>query len=214
MSSSIFTTQTPTLADLTDGVPYTLATLFTSAEDALVNGIRWYFPGTLPSGNVVGVLYSWTTDVAGAEMARATFASPTAGTWNTVTFTSPVAITASTRYVAAVYTPDRYVATIGLLNAPITNGRLTAPANDNITPAHNGKFRSGGVGPTYPDGSGNGSSYFVDVDVTFASEVVSTPGNFALTTAAGSASQATAAPSATQATRSPEGTLTTAGGGR
>lgn len=162
-TQSIFTTQTPALPNVNDAVAYTLGTVFRTSAAGTVGGIRWFFPATLPSGPVIGALFTWTDNTIGTELARATFVNPTAGAWNSVAFAVPPALSVNTRYVATVYTPDRYVATAGLFSTAVTNGPLTAPADDAVTPARNGKFRSGGTGPTYPDGSNGAGCYFVDV---------------------------------------------------
>lgn len=154
----------PALTDASDGTPYTLATLFTPAVAGTVTHIRWRFPDTLPSAPAVGALYSWTSDVAGTELGRATFASPVAGTWNTVALPSPVAVQAAGFYYAAVWTPDRYVATSGFFtDHTVTSGNLTAPADDTITPRRNGRFNDLGVEPNFPDTQFNGGGYFADV---------------------------------------------------
>jgi hypothetical protein len=171
MSESIFTSQTPS-GSFSDAAPgLTLGTLFTASVDGQITGIRWYFPSTLPA-SAVGLLYSYTTDTTGSELARATFVSPTAGTWNTVNFASPVNITAGTLYVAAVLTPDWYVATSGLFaSSGITNGHLTAIANDVITPNTNGKFHVGATA-AFPEQTFGASCYFADVLFTVGTGTV------------------------------------------
>lgn len=190
MSASIFTTQTPSVTNASDASPgLTLGTLFQSDIDGAISGIRWYYPATLPGAAVIGLLYAYTNEATGTELARATFASPTAGTWNTVTFSSPVAITAGTKYVAAVFTVDRYVATSGLFaSSGITNGHLTALANDDLT-ATNGKFNQSAAAH-YPDGHFGASCYFVDVLFDLNSSTNAPAG---AATATGVANDATAA---------------------
>lgn len=216
MSASIFTTQTPALPDLNDGVAYCLGTLFTAAADGSASGVRWYFPATLPSGTVTGGLFAWTSDTTGTELARADFANPTAGAWNSVLFASPPAITAATRYLAVVRTPNRYVATGGFFNGnSVVNGQLTAPATDNATPAHNGKFddlHGAAAGLIYPQQSFNGGCYFVDV--LFDLPVVGAPGSLALTSAAGTSQGSTKAGTGQTTTSAGWGSMTTSGGGR
>ncbi len=108
------------------------------------------------------MLFSYVDDTTGTELARATFVSPTAGTWNTVTFSSPIAITANTKYVACVFTVDRYVATNAFFaSSGVTNGHLTALANDDLS-ATNGKFHTG-ASAGYPESHFGASCYFADV---------------------------------------------------
>jgi hypothetical protein len=158
VAESIFTSQTPGAPNESDG-PYTLGTVFSASVPGRITAIRWYFPSTLPGGTVQGLLYREST---GALLDSVNFSgSPAAGTWNVATFASPIDIDAATNYVAAVLTPDRYVATVGLFNGTaISNGHLTAPADD--AGLRNGRFNSGGTA-TYPTGSFGGNGYFVDV---------------------------------------------------
>jgi hypothetical protein len=134
-----------------------LADIIIPAVVGQITGIRWRFPDTLPGGNVIGLLYDYST---GTELARATFSSPTAGDWNTVAFAAPVA-TSAIYYLAAIWTPDRYVATSGFFaSSGLTNGNLTSPQD---TPSdHNGQYAAG-ASPALPTSSFNSTSYFVDV---------------------------------------------------
>ncbi len=161
MSRAIFTNQTPAIPDEGDGAPgLTLATVFTTSVEQPANGIWWYFPATLPGGPVQGLLYQVGTT---SLLASATFSSPVAGTWNLATFSSPVTLQADVDYLAAVWTPDRYVATGALHASAITNGDFTSPADD--PGLRNGRFNSGGS-PTFPNSSFNSNGYLVDVDIT------------------------------------------------
>ena len=164
MAESIFTSQTPTTTNASDGAPgLTLCTLFTPAVDGTVTGIRWFFPATLPASNPIGLLWSWTSDASGTELARKTFSSPVAGAWNTILFDTPVAVTAGQYYYASVWTPDRYVAsTTVFTSAGITNGNLIAPQSNNAIPRRNGRFAAG-ASPAYPTNSSNEPNYFADV---------------------------------------------------
>jgi hypothetical protein len=168
VSESIFTSQTPGTTDANDGVGYTLCTLFSSAVDGQVTGIRWYFPSTLPSVAKGGLFQRSGAGDGGVhtELARATFLGPVAGTWNTVNFASPVNITAGTLYYAAVYTADHYVATSAGLSGAISNGNLTAPADSGS--AHNGRFKSPTADLAGPDSQFNAGLYFADVLFTAA----------------------------------------------
>lgn len=156
---SLFTSQVPAATDGTDGVAYSLGTVFETSAPGQVTHIRWRFPDTLPSGTVTGALYEWDSDATGTLLASATFSSPTAGTWNTVAIT-PQTITPGARYVAVIHTPDRYVASNGFFSTALTNAPLTAPADSGSV--HNGKLSSGGS-LQYPDGSFGSASYFADV---------------------------------------------------
>lgn len=160
MAESIFTSQTPGVPNDSDGTTLTLGTRFVTAVDGTITAIRWFFPTTLPSGPVQGRLYLWTSDTTGTLLGSADFSAPVAGTWNTTAVSIPVV--AGQRYVTAVRTPDRYVATAGLFNGTdIVNGNLSALRDDGATPDHNGKLL---VGDGYPSASfGPGNGYLVDV---------------------------------------------------
>src|SRR4030095_13874416 len=87
-----------------------------------ITGVRFY-KGVNNTGTHVGSLWS----SAGALLARATFTGETASGWQQVNFSSPVAITANTVYVASYFSPtgdfpvDRsYFATAGVNNPPLT----------------------------------------------------------------------------------------------
>ena len=144
-----------------DGNDYTFGTVFTSSTNGQVHGIKWFFPDHLPNDHVVGLLYSWTDNGTGTELARVTFTNTQSG-WNQATFTSPVDITAGTKYVAAVWTVDRFVRVNSqFTSAGITNGDLTAPQHTVGT--NNGKNLAGNGSPAYPVTSGAGTGYLADV---------------------------------------------------
>ncbi|HEY5695449.1 MAG TPA: DUF4082 domain-containing protein, partial [Candidatus Saccharimonadales bacterium] len=159
---SIFGTEVPTTFDsaLGSGNDATLGTLFTAAVDGKVYGIKWYFPITRPNREVIGLLYSWTNDTTGVELARAIAVNPQTG-WNNILFSSPVDITKGGQYVAAVWTFDRDTIATNRLAGAVISGQLTAPA-DSVS-AHNGKYIFGSGVPSYPNASGGGNSYMVDV---------------------------------------------------
>lgn len=158
MSSQVPTTNASSNFDGTD---YTFGTVFSSSANGQVHGIRWFFPDHLPNDHVIGLLYSWTDNGTGTELARVTFTNTQSG-WNQATFTSPVDITANTKYVAAVWTVDRYVrVTNQFASADVTNGDLTAPQTSSGT--NNGKLLAGNGSPAYPATTGAGNGYLADV---------------------------------------------------
>jgi hypothetical protein len=159
---NIFTAATiPASLDATDSTDYTLGTLFTASRSGKVHGVRWYFPQTLPDAPVVGVLYSWTSNGTGTQLATIAFDDVQTG-WNQALFSSPIDITANTKYVVAVWTSDRYVVTgAQFASAAVTNGDLTAPQD--TAGAHNGKILGSVGSPSYPTGSTSGNGYLADV---------------------------------------------------
>jgi hypothetical protein len=145
----------------TDGNDYTFGTVFTASADGLVHGIRWYFPDYLPNDHVIGLLYSWTDNGTGTELARVTFMNTQSG-WNRATFASPITITANTKYVAAVWTVDRFVTVVNQFSSGASvNGTLTAP-QDSVG-VHNGKAKAGFGSASYPDNSFTGNGYLADI---------------------------------------------------
>ena len=131
----------------------------TPTQNGWITGVRFYKPVNDP-GTHTGTLWS----SAGAVLATGTFTGETASGWQTLTFASPVQVTAGTTYVASYFTSaGRYGYTTQYFTAAKTNGPLTAPATTST--AGNGVWRygSGGVLPT---GNGGGSNYWVDVVFT------------------------------------------------
>src|SRR4029077_5372471 len=91
---------TPGTADSGDGNALELGVKFTSDQAGSITGIRFY-KSTANTGTHVGSL--WTT--GGTLLASAVFTGESASGWQQVLFSSPVAITAGTTYVASYYAP-------------------------------------------------------------------------------------------------------------
>lgn len=162
-SQSIFTFN-PASEDLVNTDDLALGTLFLSDIDGIVTGFRYYCPSVAPSTVPIGALYHWTNDAAGTLLAEVTFGAVTPSSWNTVDLPYPVALDASQRYVVVYWTPDRYAFTAHLFTGAVVNGHLTAPADDAITPARNGRFRDPSIGgPSFPASTINENSYFADL---------------------------------------------------
>src|SRR4029077_15270688 len=89
----------------------------------------------------------------GTLLATATFSGETSSGWQQVNFSSPVAVTAGTTYVASYHTDGFYSADPNYFNTPLTSGQLTAT---------NGVFAYG-ASPSFPTSSFNSSNYWVDV---------------------------------------------------
>src|ERR1044072_3498314 len=141
MAESLFTVQTPANTLANDGAS-TLGTLFTFAVPGTVDGIRSSAPSTVPPGLCQALFYQWTTNTTGTLLGQVAFNVTTPLAWNSVNFGAPIpVVSGGQRYVAAIFTPDNYVFTnFFFTSAGLTNGNLTAPQNDNVTPAQNGKF--------------------------------------------------------------------------
>ena len=72
---------------------------FRADTNGTITGVRFY-KGAANTGTHVGNL--WTN--TGTLLATATFSGETASGWQQVTFSSPVAVTANTTYVASYHT--------------------------------------------------------------------------------------------------------------
>ncbi len=73
---------------------------FKADFDGWITGVRFY-KAAANTGTHIGSL--WTTN--GTRLATATFTNESATGWQSVTFASPVAVTAGTTYVASYFTP-------------------------------------------------------------------------------------------------------------
>ena len=134
---------------------------FRADADGFITAIRFY-KGSTNTGTHVGSL--WTS--TGALLGQATFTGESASGWQQVTFTSPIAVTANTTYVASYHTNvghyalnKGYFATSGFDNPPL-HALMTGVDGSNgiylysATPAF----------PTSP--TTNSNNYWVDVVYT------------------------------------------------
>lgn len=172
--SHLFTTQTPTLTDQSDGAPgITVGTTIRSAVDGYAQGVRWYTTTTV-SGTYVGAIWQVTAAddpaPAGTLLAQKTLAgSPVSGGWQSITFDDAVPIVAGILYRVAVFSGDgRYVYAAGIHTADLVTGDLTADANGD-DPAGLGSLRQAvfAIGPAlaYPSTvAGSSGTYFADID--------------------------------------------------
>ena len=132
-----------------------LGVRFTAAIDGSVTGIRFY-KGSLNTGTHTGSL--WTTD--GTQLATGTFTNESASGWQTLTFATPVAITAGTTYVASYHAPNgNYSYTTNYFDYQHMTYPLTAPAG-NQPPTGNGVFAYE-PDTSYPVESSSGNNYWV-----------------------------------------------------
>ena len=130
--------------------------MFTSNENGFITGIRFY-KSAANTGTHIGNL--WTT--GGTLLASAVFTNETASGWQQVNFTSPVAVTAGTTYVASYYAPSgHYSFNSGFFStAGVNNPPLQALANS-VSP--NGVYTYDST-TTFPSSSYNATNYWVDV---------------------------------------------------
>jgi hypothetical protein len=159
---TIFTTQIPAGPTENDGpqgglTGIELGVKFRSSVAGFVLGIRYYKTTQNNPGTHIGELYN----SSGTRLAAATFVNEGTTGWQSVVFTTPIAILANTTYVAAYFSPNgNYVSTINGLNTAIVNGNLTALASG--TDGVNGVYNYANT-PTFPTLSFQKSDYWVDI---------------------------------------------------
>jgi hypothetical protein len=136
--------------------PVNLGVKFRSDVDGVITGIRFYKG---PGNALNHVVHLWTGD--GTLLATALSTSETSSGWQQVSFSSPVAISANTTYVASYWASyGGYAATPGYFAASgADNGPLHALADGVDGP--NGLFADGN--DAFPNQSYNSTNYWVDV---------------------------------------------------
>src|SRR3954452_15038162 len=146
----------PTNPSAADANPYELGVKFKSDIDGFITGIRFY-KGPANSGTHVGHL--WT--ITGTMLGAAEFATESTTGWQQVSFSTPVAITANTTYVASYHTNVGGYAFDGgyFANTGVDSPPLHALASN--TSGGNGVFTPGGT--AYPTSTFNANNYWVDV---------------------------------------------------
>jgi Domain of unknown function (DUF4082)/Bacterial Ig-like domain/Purple acid Phosphatase, N-terminal domain/Bacterial Ig domain len=175
---SIFpASSTPAIADPGDGASIELGLKFVPASNGMVTGVRFY-KAPANTGTHTGSLWSAT----GTLLATGTFTGETASGWQTLTFSSPVAVTAGTTYVASYYAPNGHYSYSGAyFTSDVITGALTAPA------AGNGAYRYGGG---FPSNSYNSANYWVDI--TFLDSAIPDTAPPVISALAGTAGASTA----------------------
>jgi hypothetical protein len=154
-------TTTPSVASANDTGAVNLGVEFTPSTNGWITGIRFY-KGSGNTGTHVGSL--WTS--SGTLLGQVTFGNESASGWQQANFSSPIAVTAGTTYVASYFAPSggysvnsAYFASTG-----VTNGPLTAPQSSAVT-LGNGLYGYAGS-PGFPSNSYNATNYWVDVVFT------------------------------------------------
>jgi len=167
------------VTDASDTSSLELGVQFKATQNGTVSGIRFYkVPDN--TGTHTGTLWS----ASGAELATGTFSNESSQGWEELDFTTPVAITAGTTYVASYHTSsNHYADTSGGLSSAVTNGPLTALAAGGVF--------TYGSSTVFPSSTYNGSNYWVDVvfqqDSSPPVVTATTPGTSATSVAVGSA---------------------------
>jgi hypothetical protein len=131
---------------------------FTASSAGHVIGVRFY-KGPSNTGTHVGNLWS----SSGQLLATATFANETAGGWQEVDFSQPVAISAGTTYVVSYHTSSGfYSGDANYFTSAVSSPPLQAVANGTSA---NGVYAYGSSS-TFPNQSFNATNYWVDVVFT------------------------------------------------
>jgi hypothetical protein len=163
-TSSLWSTSaTPGTIDSGDTQAVELGVRFSSTTAGYITGIRFY-KAAANSGTHIGNLWS----SSGQLLATGTFTGETTSGWQTLTFASPVAVTAGTTYVASYHTTSgHYAFNRNYFNSQFTSGNLRVPANGGV-------YRYG-TASAFPSSSYQGSNYWVDVLLTTTPPVDTTP---------------------------------------
>ena len=156
---SLFSKATvPTVPSADDSGAYELGVRFTPSVNGFITGVKFY-KGNGNTGTHTGTI--WSGD--GVSLKTGTFSGETAGGWQTLTFGTPLAVTAGTTYVAS-YTVlnGHYSVNHGYFAGyTVTSPPLTSPATAEGAP--NGLYQ---VGSGFPTNSYQGNHYWVDVVFT------------------------------------------------
>ena len=158
-TQSLFSaSDTPAKTNANDKKQVEVGVKFTSSVAGSITGIEFY-RATGDTGPDIAQLWSST----GTLLASGTFSNTSASGWQTVTFSSPVAITAGTTYVASYHSTGAYAATSNYFTSAHTNGSLTALSS--TASGGNGVYAYGGTSTTglLPTNSYQASNYWVDV---------------------------------------------------
>jgi hypothetical protein len=151
--------------------PLEVGMKFTSNVNGYISALRFY-KGAGATGTHTGNL--WSLD--GTNLASATFTGETASGWQTVTLSTPVAITANTVYVVSYFSEHGdYVKSYPYFTTDIVNGPLTALGWTSSQP--NGIYTYSS-GPAFPNNNAyiGSSNYWADVIFSSATP----PGSFSL----------------------------------
>ncbi len=128
--------------------------------NGFITGIRFY-KGTTNTGTHVGTLWS----SAGQLLATATFTNETASGWQQVNFSTPVAVTANTVYVASYHTNvGNYAANNNFFGASGVDNAPLHLLQDGVS-GGNGVYAYS-ASSTFPSNSWQSSNYWVDVVFT------------------------------------------------
>lgn len=148
----------PNLIDISDeSRPLALGVKFRTDVSGFVRGIRFY-KTPLNTGTHVGTLWN----ASGTQLATGTFSSESATGWQELRFTTPVAVSSDTTYIASYHSPTSfYGATSNYFTSGGVNNQSLHLLRDGDD-GGNGVYAYGSAS-SFPTLSANSSNYFVDV---------------------------------------------------
>ena len=213
----IYESATPPTTAANDFAAVTLGVEFYVTSDATLTEIRWWQPdpgGPTNTSPRQGRVWR-VSDVT--SLGTTPSVTPSGSGWQTLTFATPVALAANTRYRVGVYHPNGgYPATGAYYSggADETNGPLVIPKAANATGLAQGTYNYN-AGIAYPGSSFNDTNYWIDVTVSTAGGTTiksgADSGTFSATETAAVSSTITANDSGTfSATENASGTSTQA----
>lgn len=164
-SENLFGSSVPAVIADPDASAVELGVQFKPAVAGKVTGVRFY-KGTGNTGTHSGSIWSST----GTKLATKNFSGESATGWQTVTFTTPVNVTAGSTYTASYFAPRGHYAVSNPFAWPKTSGNLTGVK---------GVYRYGSTSG-FPTSSYQTSNYWVDV--TFSADVTAPPSTTTPTT--------------------------------
>ena len=151
-AQSLFATNaTPSVVNSGDTSSVEVGVKFSASVSGTITGLRFY-KGSSNTGTHVAHLWSST----GTLLGTATFTNETASGWQQVNFSSPIAISAGTTYVASYHTGGNYSDTQNYFTSSVTNGQLSAPAAGNGVYAY-------GTSASFPTNVYKSTNYYVDL---------------------------------------------------
>jgi hypothetical protein len=153
--TSLFGLRAPGTPATTDGSSVELGVKIVPQTDGYINGIRFY-KGSGNTGSHVGSLWS----AGGNLLATGTFSGESATGWQTLTFSSGVAVVAGTTYVASYTAPSGHYSADSefFVYAPYNASPLSAPRSYDA--GGNGVY---GLPGHFPASSYQATNYYVDV---------------------------------------------------
>ena len=149
----------PQNPDAADSSPVNLGVKFTADDNGWITGIRFY-KGPTNTGTHVGELWDSSGDLLG----QVTFSDESTAGWQQANFSTPIAVTAGTTYIASYFAPNGgYAADPATFTSSVDNAPLHAVQSSGN--GGNGVYLYSSS-PGFPTGSYNATNYWVDVVFT------------------------------------------------